>query len=73
MKVIELLLSKESGKKKKGNCFDKDWADKHAASDKGSYDKQYEFKEGQDFEEVAIDGFLKSYEAFVKDQTAWQR
>ena len=57
-KAIELLLSKESGKKEKGNCFDKDWADKHAASDKGSYDKQHEFEDGQDFEEAAIDGFL---------------
>ena len=70
-KAIELLLSKESGKKKKkGNRFDKDWADKHAASDKGSYDKQHEFEEGQDFEEAAIDGFLKPYKAFIKDQTA---
>ena len=34
-------MSKESGKKRKGNCFDKDWAEKHAASDKGSYDKQH--------------------------------
>ena len=57
-KAIKLLLSKESGKKKKGNCFDKDWADKHAASDRGSYDEKHEFQEGQDFEEVAIDGFL---------------
>ena len=73
-KAIELLLSKESGKKKKkGNRFDKDWADKHAASDKGSYDKQHEFEEGRDFEEAAIDGFLKPYKAFIKDQTARQR
>ena len=58
-KAIELLLSKESGKKKKGNRFDKDWVDKHAASNKGSYGKQHKFKEGQDLEEAAIDGFLK--------------
>ena len=60
-------------RKKKGNRFDKDWADKHAASDKGSYDKQHEFEEGQDFEEAAIDGFLKPYKAFITDQTARQR
>ena len=72
MKATELLLSKESGKKKKRNCFDKDWTDKHAASDKGSYDKQHEFEEGQDFEEAAIDGFFKPYKAFIKDQTARQ-
>ena len=54
------------GAVKKGNCFDKDWADKHAASDKGSCYKQHEFKEGQDLE-AAIDGFLKPYEAFIKD------
>ena len=43
VKVIELpFYAKENGKKKKGNCFDKDWADKHAADDKGSYYKQYE-------------------------------
>ena len=52
-------MSKESGKKKKGNRFDKDWVDKHAASNKGSYGKQHEFEEGQDLEEAAIDGFLK--------------
>ena len=52
-------MSKESGKKKKGNRFDKDWVDKHAASNKGSYGKQHKFKEGQDLEEAAIDGFLK--------------
>ena len=34
-------------KRKKGNCFDKDWADKNAASDKGSYYKQHELEEGQ--------------------------
>ena len=54
-------MSKEISKKKKGNHFDKDWADKHAASDKGSYGKQHKFEEGQDFEEAAIDGFLKPY------------
>ena len=59
-------------KRKKGNCFDKHWADKHATSEKGYYDKQHEFEEGQDFEEAAIDGFLKPYKAFIKDQTAWQ-
>ena len=68
-KAIKLLLSKESGKKNR-NRFDKDWADKHASSDKGSYVKQHEFEEGQDFEEAAIDGFLKPYKAFIKDQTA---
>ena len=74
-KAIELLLSKESGKRKtkKGNCFDKDWADKHAASDKGSHDKQHEFEEGQDFEEAPIDGFHKPYKAFIQDQNARQR
>ena len=64
---------KRAVKRKKGNRFDKDWADKHAASDKGSYDKQHQFKEGQDFEEAAIDGFPKPYKAFIKDQTARQR
>ena len=45
-KVIELpFCSKESGKKKKGNCFDKDWADKLAASDKRSYSMEHKFKE----------------------------
>ena len=29
--------------------------------------KQPEFEEGQDLEEAAIDGFLKPYEAFIKD------
>ena len=29
---------KRAVKRKKGNRFDKDWTDKHAASDKGSYD-----------------------------------
>ena len=29
--------------------------------------KQHEFEEGQDFEEAAIDGFLKPFEAFIKD------
>ena len=66
-------MSKESGKKKKGNCFDKDWAEKHAASDKGSYDKQHEIEEGKDFKEAEIDGFLRPYKAFIKVQTAWQR
>ena len=64
---------KRAVKRKKGNRFDKDWTDKHAAGDKGSYDKQHEFEEGQDFEEAAIDGFLKPYKAFIKDQTARQR
>ena len=47
----------ESGeKKRKGNCFDKDWTEKHAASDKGSYYKQNEFEEGilWHLEEAAI-------------------
>ena len=39
---------------------------------KASFDKQHEFEEGQDFEEAAIDGFLKPYKAFIKDQTARQ-
>jgi len=52
-KAIELpFRPKESGKKK--NNFDKDWADKLAASDKGSYYKQHEFEEGQDVEEAAM-------------------
>ena len=58
-------MSKESGKKKK-NCFDKDWADKHAASDKGSYYKQHEFEEGQDFEEAAINGFSNNMKLLSK-------
>ena len=39
VKVIELpFCAKESGKKKiKRNYFAKDWADKDATSDKGSY------------------------------------
>ena len=41
-KAIELLLSKYSGRE--GNRFDKDWTDKHAASDKGSYDKQHKIE-----------------------------
>ena len=60
-------------RKKKANCFDKDWADKHATSDTGSVDKPHEFEEGQDFEKAVIDGFLKPYKAFVKDQTARQQ
>ena len=70
MKVIELpFCAKESGKKKKkrGNCFDKDWAAKHATSDKGSYYKQQKFEEGRDLEEAGIDGFFKPNEAFIKD------
>ena len=51
----ELILLYE----KKKNFFDKDWADKHAASDKVSSNKQYEFEEGQDLEEAAIEGFLR--------------
>ena len=37
--AIELpFCAKESGnRKKKRNCFAKDWADKHGTSDKGSY------------------------------------
>ena len=66
-KAIELsFYAKESGKRKKGNCFDKDWADKHAADDRGSYYKQHECEEGQDLVETAIDGFLKQYQAFIK-------
>ena len=41
-------------RKKKGNCFDKEWAEKLAASDKGSYYKQHEFEEGQDLETAAM-------------------
>ena len=47
-KAIELpFFAKESSKKRKGNCFDidKDWADKLAASDKGSHYMQHEFEE----------------------------
>ena len=29
--------------------------------------KQHEFEEGYDLKEAAIDGFLKAYEAFIKD------
>ena len=29
--------------------------------------KQHDFEEGQDLEEAAIAGFLKTYEAFIKD------
>ena len=50
---------REVKKEKKKNFFDKDWADKHAASDKVSSNKQYEFEEGQDLEEAAIEGFLR--------------
>ena len=64
---------KRAVKSKKGNRIDKDWTDKHATSDKGSYDKQHAFEEGLVFEEAAIDGFLKPYKAFIKDQTARQR
>ena len=54
------LLPKKRGKKrKKRNFFDKDSADKHAASDKVSSNKQHEFEEGQDLEEAAIEGFLR--------------
>ena len=43
-KAIELLFcAKENSKKK--NDIDKDWADKLAASDKGSYYSQHEFDE----------------------------
>ena len=44
-------MSKESGKKKKRKSLD--WADKHAAGDKRSYDKQHEFEEERDFEMVS--------------------
>ena len=50
--------------KRKKNCFDKDWADKNAASDKGSYYKQHE--EGQDFEEAAINGFSNNMKLLSK-------
>ena len=52
--IKQLFCAKESGKKKKGNSFSMDWADKHAASNKGSYYKQHEFEEGQHLEEAAI-------------------
>ena len=32
----------------------KDWADKLAARDKGSYDKQHKFEGGQDLEEAVM-------------------
>ena len=48
------FVPKRAMKRKQRNCFDKDWAYKHAASDKGSYYKQNEFGEGQDLEEAAI-------------------
>ena len=41
-------MPKRAVQRKKGNCFDKDWADKHAASSKGCYYKQHKFEEGQD-------------------------
>ena len=60
-------MSKESGKgKKKGNCFDKDWADKHATSDKGSYYKQHEFEEGKDFEEGATNTCINDFSNHMK-------
>ena len=45
-------MPKRVVKGKKTNCFDKNWAAKHAASDKGSYSKQHEFEKGQDLEEA---------------------
>ena len=33
------FVPKRAVKRKKGNCFDKDWVDKPAASDNGSYYK----------------------------------
>ena len=46
---------KKSVKRKQGNnCFDKDWADKLGASEKGSSYKQHEFEEGQDLEAATI-------------------
>ena len=40
-------MPRRAVKRKTGNCFDidKDWADKLAASDKGSYYTQHEFEE----------------------------
>ena len=52
--------------KKKGNCFDKDWADKHATSDKGSYYKQHEFEEGKDFEEGATNTCINDFSNHMK-------
>ena len=67
------FVPKRVVKRKKRNCFDKDWAAKHAASNKGSYYKQHKFKEGQDLEEAVIDGFLKPYEAFITDYARQQQ
>ena len=47
-------MPKRTVKRKKGTCFDQDWAGKLAASDKGSYYKQHEFEEGQDLEEATM-------------------
>ena len=47
-------MPKRAVKRKKVNSFDKDWAEKLAASDKGSYYKQHEFDEAQDLEEAAM-------------------
>ena len=48
------FVPKRAVKRKTGNSFNTDWADKHRASNKGSYYKQHKFKEGQDLEEAAI-------------------
>ena len=66
------MCQKRAVKRKKENCVDKDWADKHATRHQGSQYEQQEFKEGQDLEEVVIDGFLKPYEGFIKGY-AWQQ
>ena len=39
------FVPRRAVKREKGNCFDKDWADKLAISDKGSYYMQHEFEE----------------------------
>ena len=75
MKAIELHLSKESGKKKKKKeiALTRIGLTNMPLATKASFDTQHEFEEGQDFEEAAIDGFLKPYKVFIKDQTARQR
>ena len=54
-KAIELpFCTKGIRKKKTMKFFDKDWADKLAASDRGSCHKQHEFEEGQDLEALSF-------------------
>ena len=55
------------GKKKTRKLFDKDWADKLAAGDKGSYYKQHEFEFGG-----GSDGLFRPSEALPKTMVTMQ-